>query len=90
MLQKESRRTHTTPAQTPQPTGTGKINVGASPGWCNITIDGITRGATPVAGIELPAGPHKVTCTAPDHSPMTTTVVVPADGTARYRFSLSQ
>ncbi|MDB4944921.1 MAG: Serine/threonine protein kinase PrkC, regulator of stationary phase [Labilithrix sp.] len=68
--------------------GVGKINVGASGGWCNVTIDGATRGATPVAGIELPAGPHKVTCTTPDGKMQSATVPVTADGTARYRFTL--
>jgi eukaryotic-like serine/threonine-protein kinase len=68
--------------------GTGKMNVGAAGGWCNVSIDGVGHGATPVAGIELAAGPHRVTCTPPDHAPMTTTVVVPADGTARYRFTI--
>jgi serine/threonine protein kinase len=69
-------------------TGTGKMNVGAAGGWCNVSVDGVAKGATPVAGLELSAGPHHVTCTAPDHAPMSATVVVPADGTARYRFTL--
>jgi serine/threonine protein kinase len=88
-LQKEAHRGRAAFGAAP-PVGTGRINVGASGGWCNVTIDGVARGATPVAGIELSAGAHKVTCTPPDHSPMATTVIVPADGTARYRFSLGQ
>jgi len=79
---------HTGGGTTATPAGTGKINVGAVGGWCNVTIDGAAQGATPVAGVEVPAGPHKVTCTAADHPPMTATVVVPADGTTRYRFTL--
>ncbi len=73
---------------TAQQAGSGKLNVGAAGGWCNVSIDGVARGATPVAGIELPAGPHRVTCTAADHPAMSATVVVPADGTARYRFTI--
>jgi eukaryotic-like serine/threonine-protein kinase len=69
-------------------TGTGKMNVGASGGWCNVSVDGVAKGATPVAGLEMSAGPHHVTCTSPEKGTMTATVVVPADGTARYRFSL--
>ena len=94
-LQKESHHTHvyqssgaTVTPQPAAPVGTGKLNVGVSPGWCNVTVDGVARGATPVAGIELPAGNHRVVCTAPDHAPMSANVTVPADGTARYRFSL--
>ena len=71
------------------PAGSGKLNVGASGGWCNVSVDGVPRGATPVAGIELSAGPHRVTCTPGDGKPaQTATVVVPANDTARQKFSL--
>ncbi len=72
----------------PQPSGSGKLNVATSSGWCNVSIDGAAKGATPVAGIELPAGPHKVTCTTAEGKVQSATVNVPADGTARYRFNL--
>ncbi|MBX3192543.1 MAG: serine/threonine protein kinase [Labilithrix sp.] len=74
--------------QPPQPAGSGKLNVGASGGWCNVTVDGAPRGATPVAGIELSAGSHRVTCTTAEGKTQTATVNVPADGTARYKFTL--
>ncbi|HSO34832.1 MAG TPA: serine/threonine-protein kinase [Labilithrix sp.] len=70
------------------PAGAGKLNVGAAGGWCNVTVDGAARGATPVAGVELSAGPHRITCTTADGKAQAATVVVPADGTARYRFTL--
>ena len=72
----------------PQPAGAGKLNVGASGGWCNVTVDGAARGATPVAGLELSAGTHRVTCTTADGKAQSATVTVPADGTARYKFTL--
>jgi serine/threonine-protein kinase len=75
-------------AVAPQPAGNGKLNVGASGGWCNVTVDGGGRGATPVAGLELSAGPHRVTCTTADGKTQSATVTVPADGTARYKFTL--
>ena len=78
----------TAPTAPPQPAGNGKLNVGASGGWCNITVDGASRGATPVAGVELPAGSHRITCTTADGKTQTATVNVPVDGTARYKFSL--
>lgn len=68
--------------------GNGKMNVGASGGWCNVTVDGTARGATPVAGVELSAGPHKVTCTTADGKTQQAVVTVPVDGTARYKFTL--
>ena len=79
----------TAPAIVPAPpVGAGKLNVGAAGGWCNVTVDGAARGATPVAGVELPAGPHRITCTTAEGKAQSATVVVPADGTARYRFTL--
>jgi serine/threonine-protein kinase len=76
------------PAPTPTPQGSGKLNVGASGGWCNVTVDGAARGATPVAGLELPAGPHKITCTTADGKTQSATVNVTPDGVARYKFTL--
>ena len=76
------------PRPAPQPVGSGKLNVGASGGWCNVTVDGASRGATPVAGLELSAGPHKVTCTTPDGKVHNATVTVSTGDTARYKFTL--
>lgn len=67
----------------------GKLHVGASNGWCNVAVDGTPRGATPVAGIELPAGVHKVTCTTADGKTMNASVTVQGDGAVtRYKFAL--
>jgi serine/threonine-protein kinase len=70
------------------PAGNGKLNVSASGGWCNITVDGAAKGPTPVAGIELAAGPHRVVC-APEGKPaLTATVTVTPDGVARHKFTI--
>jgi hypothetical protein len=53
-----------------------------------VNVDGVARGATPVAGLELSAGAHKVTCTTADGKTQQATVVVPVDGTARHKFAL--
>ena len=76
------------PTPPPQPAGAGKLNVGASGGWCNVTVDGTARGATPVAGLELAAGTHRVTCTTAEGKAQSATVTVPVDGTARFKFTL--
>jgi hypothetical protein len=78
----------TTSTNAAAPVGNGKLNVATNSGWCNVAVDGANKGATPVAGLELSAGPHKVTCTSPDGKSQTATVTVPTDGTARYRFTL--
>jgi serine/threonine-protein kinase len=71
-----------------KPSGTGKLNVGASGGWCNISVDGAAKGPTPLAGIELSAGPHRVTCTPEGKAAQSQTVDVPKDGTGRCKFTL--
>jgi serine/threonine-protein kinase len=70
--------------------GSGKLNVSARGGWCNVTVDGTPRGPTPVAGIVLSAGNHSVTCTPEGGRPMGASVNVTADGTARYAFTIPQ
>lgn len=75
-------------APPPVPTGTGTLNVGAAGGWCNVSVDGQARGATPLAGLELSAGTHSVTCTTPDGTTKTSSVTVHPDAVARVKFSL--
>jgi eukaryotic-like serine/threonine-protein kinase len=70
--------------------GTGKIYVGARGGWCNVAIDGAGRGPTPVAGIQVSAGSHAITCTTPEGKTLSASVNVPADGAARYGFTIPQ
>jgi serine/threonine-protein kinase len=79
---------HPSPAPAPAPVGTGKLNVSAHGGWCNISVDGTPRGPTPVAGIVLPAGPHTVTCTPEGGRTVSAGVRIEADGTTRYAFTL--
>ncbi len=80
--------TATTAPTAAPPSGAGKLNVGASGGWCNVTVDGKAQGATPVAGVDLSAGAHKVTCTTPDGKTQSASVNVAPNDTTRYRFSL--
>ena len=49
-------------------------------------LDG--KSVTPVAGLELPPGPHKITCATSDGKTQSATVVVPEGGTTRYKFTL--
>ncbi|HEY8089299.1 MAG TPA: hypothetical protein VIF09_15675, partial [Polyangiaceae bacterium] len=76
-------------AAPPVVAGSGRLNVAARGGWCNVSIDGAGRGPTPVAGVVLPAGAHTVTCTPETGHLQTATVRVEADGIARYSFTLS-
>ncbi len=69
-------------------TASGKLNVSAHGGWCNVTVDGAPRGPTPIAGIVLPAGSHTVLCTPEGGKALSASVRVEPDSTARYAFSL--
>jgi serine/threonine-protein kinase len=69
--------------------GTGKLNVSARGGWCNVTIDGTAHGPTPIAGVVVPAGSHAVVCTPEGGKALTASVHVDPDSTARYSFPLA-
>jgi serine/threonine-protein kinase len=68
------------------PAATGKLNVSARGGWCNVTIDGASQGPTPIAGVALSAGSHVVTCTPEGGKTMSASVRVEADATSRFAF----
>ena len=70
-------------------TTTGKLNVNARGGWCNVTIDGTPHGPTPIAGVVLPAGSHAVVCTPEGGKALTASVHVEPDSTARYSFPIA-
>jgi hypothetical protein len=80
--------TASTKATGPVPKGSGRLHVAASPGWCTITIDGMDRGATPIAAIDLPAGKHQVLCKSPTGKERTASVSVQDGATSKYRFAL--
>jgi serine/threonine protein kinase len=55
------RRAADTPARKARPAAAapGELRIACQPS-CEVIVDGTVRGSTPLAGIELPAGPHKV------------------------------
>jgi eukaryotic-like serine/threonine-protein kinase len=72
----------------PIPSGSGRLVVNAAPGSCAITVDGRERGTTPLASLDLPAGPHQLVCKAQAGKPRTATVTVLDGATSKYRFAL--
>jgi serine/threonine-protein kinase len=72
----------------PVPHGAGRLLVTASPGWCNLTVDGKERGPTPVAGLDLPSGPHQLRCDAPGGKIKAQSVTVQEGATSRVKISL--
>ena len=70
--------------------GNGRLQVIASPGWCSVSVDGVQRGVTPLAGLDVPAGMHRLDCVSPTGKTRTASVSI-AEGTAtHYRFTLEE
>jgi serine/threonine-protein kinase len=75
-------------APTAKGTGNGRLAIVASPGNCSVSVDGVARGTTPLGGLELPAGPHRIDCAAPSGKSKTVSVTISEGASARYKFSL--
>ena len=70
--------------------GNGRLQVIATPGWCSVSVDGVQRGVTPLASLDLPAGLHRLDCVSPAGKTRTASVSI-AEGTAtHYRFTLDE
>jgi len=70
--------------------GNGRLQVIASPGWCSVSVDGVQRGVTPLASLDLAAGMHRLDCVSPTGKTRTASVSI-AEGTAtHYRFTLEE
>jgi serine/threonine-protein kinase len=71
-----------------RPAGTGKLNVGSKGGYCTVSVDGKTYGSTPVGGIALSAGNHRVSCRTESGKTLSQGVRIEADQTARVSFAI--
>lgn len=76
------------PLATSAATGSGKLNVATSSGWCTLSVDGVSKGPTPVAGLVLGAGTHQLSCITEDGKNLSAAVTVRAEETTRFRFPL--
>jgi hypothetical protein len=70
--------------------GSGRIFIAASPGWCSVVVDGVGRGVTPLAGLELAVGTHKVECVPPTGKPHGTSIAVTEGSVTRHKFALDE
>ncbi len=68
--------------------GMGRVLITAAPGSCVIAIDGQAHGSTPLPPLNLPAGPHSVSCSPPSGNVKTMTVNSVEGVSSRYRFNL--
>ncbi len=70
------------------PKSAGRLLVVASSGWCNVSVDGVPRGATPLPPLELTQGAHNLECKPPSGKTRVARVNVQDGATARYKFAL--
>jgi serine/threonine protein kinase len=68
----------------------GRLTIGAAPGSCSVSIDGVPRGATPLRGFEIAAGVHQVDCVPPSGEPKTANIAVSPGIESRYHFAISE
>ena len=76
------------PDKPPEPTGSGKLNVGSRGGYCTVSVDGRAYGPTPVGGIALSAGNHRVSCRTEGGKTLAQGVRIEPDQTARVSFTI--
>ncbi|MBI5537068.1 MAG: serine/threonine protein kinase [Deltaproteobacteria bacterium] len=65
----------------------GLIAISAVGGGCAVTVDGVSRGATPTS-VAVPPGEHHVVCTSRDGTPQASIVQVRSRETTRATFHL--
>jgi hypothetical protein len=77
----------TKPAVAPD-RGTGRIMIGASPGWCTVSVDGVKQGPTPLPAMDLSAGVHQLRCESPSGKAKSAQITIQDGATSRYKFSV--
>jgi hypothetical protein len=65
-----------------------RLLVVATPGLCNVTVDGVPQGVTPLSPLELAPGAHNVECKPPRGKTRVARVTVQEGATTRYKFTL--
>jgi hypothetical protein len=69
--------------------GSGHLSVVSSPA-CQVTIDGNARGTTPLMGLDLSAGVHRVDCVAASGKGKSASIAVVEGGATHYAFTIEE
>ncbi|MGH7438814.1 MAG: protein kinase domain-containing protein, partial [Polyangiaceae bacterium] len=72
---------------TAPPKGSGHLSLVSSPA-CQVTIDGVSRGTTPLMSIDLAAGVHRVDCVSSAGRSKSANIAVVEAGSTHYAFAL--
>jgi serine/threonine-protein kinase len=74
----------------PIPRGAGRLLVTATPGWCQLSVDGTLVGPTPNSGADLAAGVHQLRCEPPNGKTKTASVTIQEGATSRIKLPLDE
>jgi hypothetical protein len=77
-------------ARAASPKGTGKLSVLSTPMPCAISVDGMSRGSTPIASVELASGVHHLECVSPNGKSKSASIAVVEGGATRYSFAFDE
>lgn len=69
--------------------GTGRLSLVASPP-CQISVDGASRGTTPLMNLDLSAGVHRVECAFAGGRTKSANIAVVEGGATHYAFNLEE
>jgi serine/threonine protein kinase len=72
------------------PKGSGRLSVVSTPGPCTVTIDGVSRGTTPITSLDLSSGVHHVDCFTATGKSKSASIAVVEGGATRYSFTLDE
>jgi hypothetical protein len=70
--------------------GIGKLSVLSTPMPCAISVDGVSRGSTPMASVELSSGMHHLDCVSPNGKSKSASIAVVEGGATRYSFAFDE
>lgn len=69
--------------------GNGRLSLVSSPP-CQIAIDGVTRGTTPLMSLDLSSGVHRVECVSAGGKSKSANIAVVEGGSTHYAFALEE
>lgn len=77
------------PTPTPTPDNKGKLDILTSPEGATITVDGVSKGSSPIEGLSVDAGTHSVTVYISGYYPQKETVDVANSETKKLLYTLA-
>jgi serine/threonine protein kinase len=69
--------------------GSGRLSIVSNPA-CQVSIDGVSRGTTPLMSLDLSAGVHRVECTSAGGRSKSASIAVVEGGSTNYAFSYEE